>query len=80
MNDPITVALGPWGQLGLAGSLVIILALVCWKLFNYLAEAKEKHLADVKGFADKLSDIIVDNAKSQTALASAIDRIGDRVK
>lgn len=89
--DPIAVVLGPWGQLGISGAVVVALGLVAWRLWEY-AKAREvvhdtetqvvrdAHLADVKAYADKYADILVENAKTQTALATAIERIGDKIK
>lgn len=89
--DPLAIVLGPWGQLGVCGAVVVAVSLVAWRLWEYLkvrdlahdAEMKaqrDAHLADVKAYGDKYAEILVENSKTQTALATAIERIGDKIK
>lgn len=81
--DPATATaaiIAPWASYGVVGSVVIALGLWVW---NQKAEIKERtaaHLADVKAYADKYAELLIENSKTQTALASAIERIGDKIK
>ncbi len=87
MDPVVTALLAPWAQLGVVGAVVIGLGLIGWKLWNALAasraetdKARNDHISDVKAFGDKYADALLENAKSNATLATAIDRIGDRIK
>lgn len=78
--DPLTPILGPWGQMGILGSIVVSLGTVVVYQWNHIKALTAAHLADVKEYADKYSGILLENSKTQTALANAIERIGDKLK
>jgi hypothetical protein len=78
--DPLTAILGPWAQLGIVGSIVVALGTVCVYQWQHIKAQAAAHLADVKVYADKYSDVLLETSKTQTALANAIERIGDKLK
>lgn len=85
--DPLTALLGPLGPLGLAGSALIAAGWIIVKLWkrsddkdNVIKEVVQKHLADVKEFGAKYAEVIVENSKTNTVLAGAIERLGERIK
>lgn len=85
--DPISALLGPWAQLGVVGTVVIALALDRRSLWTRIKELTEKgdraadrHLADVKDCAEKNAQIVSENTKAYAALASAIERMGDKLR
>lgn len=87
MDPAITALLGPIQQLGVIGSIIIGLGIIAWLLWTRTKElyidvtaTRALHLADVKQYADKYAEILAESAKTQTALANAIDRIGDKIK
>jgi hypothetical protein len=86
-SGAVTILLAPWAQLGAIGAIVVGLGLIGWILWKKLeasrAEtnlARAEHLADVKSFGEKYAEALLENSKSNAALAVAIDRIGDRIK
>lgn len=78
--DPTNVIIAPWAQYGIAGSVVVALGAVCFMQWKHIKEQSAAHLADVKGFAKEYALLLVENNKTMTALASAIERIGDKIK
>jgi hypothetical protein len=78
--DPLSAILGPWAQLGIVGSIVIALGSVCYLQWQHIKEQAAAHLADVKAMAEKHAELLVENTKTLTALANAIERIGDKIK
>jgi hypothetical protein len=78
--DPINAIIGPWGQWGIVGSVVVALGTVCYIQWNHIKTQAAAHLADVKAYGDKYAEILVENSKTQTALANAIERIGDKIR
>lgn len=78
--DPLSAILGPWTQLGIAGSAVIALGYYCWSQSKHIKDITAAHLADVKEFSKQYAELLVENSKTQTALANAIERIGDKIK
>jgi hypothetical protein len=85
--DPLTALLGPLGPLGLAGSALIAAGFIIVKLWKRI-DAKDadmrvladKHLADVKECGEKNAAVVAENTKAYAQLASAIERMGDRLK
>lgn len=80
MDPALNSVIAPWGQLGIVGSVVIGLGVVAWRLWGSVTEAKAAHLADVKAYADKYAELLIKNSETMTALANAIERIGDKIK
>ena len=78
--DPLTPIMGPWGQLGIVGSVVLALGAVCYLQWNHIKAITSAHLADVKTYGEKYAEILLENSKTQTALANAIERLGDKIK
>jgi hypothetical protein len=85
--DPLTVLLGPLGPLGLAGSALIAAGWIIVKLWKrsddkdaVMRDLTAKHLADVKECGEKNAAIVAENTKAYAQLASAIERMGDRLK
>jgi hypothetical protein len=78
--DPLTAILGPWGQFGIFGSIVIALGTVVVFQWQHIKNVTAAHLADVKEFGKTYADVLLENSKTNTALANAIERIGDKLK
>lgn len=78
--DPTAVIIAPWAQYGIAGSVVVALGVVCVMQWRHIKEQAAAHLADVKAYGDKYAELLVENNKTMTALANAIERIGDKIK
>jgi hypothetical protein len=86
-SGAVTILLAPWAQLGAIGAIVVGLGLIGWILWKKLEasraetnQARAEHLADVKSFGKEYAEALLENSKSNAALAVAIDRIGDRIK
>lgn len=75
--DPILTA--PWQQLGALGSVIVALAGVCALQWRHIKMQAASHLADVKHYASQYADLLMENSKTQTALAHAIERLGERL-
>lgn len=85
--DPLTALLGPLGPLGLAGAVLVAVGWLCKLLWDRVKEKDAalealtaKHLADVKECGEKNAAIVAENTKAYAQLASAIERMGDRLK
>lgn len=72
--DPATQAvIAPWMQLGVVGSVVIALGIVCVFLWRSLSEARSAHLAEVKFCAAQTLDITIKKIESDNKLADALE-------
>jgi hypothetical protein len=80
MDPALNAVIGPWGQWGIVGSVVIALGVVCFMQWSHIKAQSAAHLADVKAYGDKYAELLLENNKTMTALASAIERIGDKIK
>jgi hypothetical protein len=80
MDPTLNSIVGPWGQLGIVGSVVIALGVTVWLQWKHIVSITAAHLADVRTYGDKYAELLVENSKTQTALANAIERIGDKLK
>lgn len=73
MNDPVSAVMGPWAQLGIVGSVVIALGIVCVFLWRALSDSKKDHLAEVKFCAAQMLDVTVKKIESDNKLADALE-------
>lgn len=80
MDPTLNSILGPWGQFGIIGSVVIALGATVFLQWHHIKTLSAAHLADVKAYGDKYAELLIENSKTQTALANAIERIGDKIK
>lgn len=71
--------LAPWGQLGVVGSVVLALGVVCLMQWRHIKETTEAHIVSIKEFGDKFAELITENTKTNAQLAGAIDRLRDRM-
>jgi hypothetical protein len=78
--DPVSTVLGPWAQLGIVGSVVIALGYVVWLQWQHINKVTADHLADVKMFGTQYAAALTETSKTNSQLAAAIERIGDRIK
>lgn len=88
--DPLTPIIGPWGQLGIIGSVVIALGAV--NVFQWRRGEKQQatidalHEArrlDAERCTDKFVDILVKNLETNNRMADgmeAFERVVDKVK
>jgi hypothetical protein len=77
--DP-NVIIAPWAQYGVLGSVVLALGGTVWLQWNHIKAVTEAHLSDVKAFGTQYAAALTETAKTNAALAAAIERIGDRIK
>lgn len=80
MEPALNSILSPWGQLGIVGSIVIALGVTVYLQWKHIIARSDSHLADVKAYGDKYAEVLIENSKTQTALANAIERLGDKIK
>lgn len=80
MDPALNGIIGPWGQWGIVGSIVLAEGLVIYLQWLHIKDTAAAHLADVKAAGDKYADVLTKKIESDNALANAIVRIGDRIK
>jgi hypothetical protein len=80
MDSALTSIIGPWGQLGIVGSVVLALGTMIWLQWQHIRAASAAHLADVKACGEKHADLLARKIESDNALANALNRIADRIK
>ena len=80
MDPALNSIVGPWGQFGIVGSIVVALGKVRFLQWKHIKECAAAHLADVKACADKHADLMARKIESDNALANALERISDRIK
>lgn len=73
--DPTAAIIAPWMQLGVIGSVVIALGVVCVYLWKSLSEARAAHLAEVKACAAQTLDITIKKIESDNKLADALESV-----
>lgn len=73
--DPTAAVIAPWMQLGVVGSVVIALGLVCVYLWRSLTDARSAHLAEVKACAAQTLDITIKKIESDNKLADALEGV-----
>lgn len=71
--DPAAAVIAPWMQLGVVGSVVIALGIVCVYLWRSLTVARADHLAEVKACAAQTLDITVKKIEGDHRLADALE-------
>ena len=80
MDPALNSIIGPWGQLGIVGSVVLALGVTVYLQWQHIKDCAAAHLADVKACGDKYADLMGKKIESDNALANALERIGDRIK
>ena len=90
MDSAISVALAPWAQYGILGSVVIVLALVSvaqWRdrmaLLKRIDELHDARLADSERCTARYVDMLTRNSEILNRMADgmeAFERVVDRVK
>ena len=73
--DPTAAIVAPWMQLGVVGSVVIALGLVCSYLWRSLTAARDAHLAEVKACHATTIDLVVKKIESDNKLADALEGV-----
>lgn len=79
MDPALNGIVGPWGQFGIVGSVVVALGAVCWFQWRHIRDVGAQHLADVKACGERHADLLVKKIESDNALANALERLSDRV-
>lgn len=73
--DTTAAIIAPWMQLGVVGSVVIALGIVCAYLWRSLTAARDSHLAEVKACAAQTLEITVKKIESDNKLADALEGV-----
>ena len=73
MEKAIDAALAPWAGLGIAGSVVVALALIAIYLWRELQGARAALLAEVKACHLQMLDITVKRIESENKMAEALE-------
>jgi hypothetical protein len=73
--DPTAAVIAPWMQLGVVGSVVIALGVVCAYLWRSLIASRDAHLAEVKACAAQTLEITVKKIESDNKLADALEGV-----
>ncbi len=73
--DLTATVVAPWMQLGVVGSVVIVLGIVCVFLWRSLSDARRDHLAEVKACAATTLDITIRKIDSDNKLADALEGV-----
>jgi hypothetical protein len=80
MDPALNSIIGPWGQLGIVGSVVLALGVTVYLQWRHIIDQSAAHLADVKACAATTAELLVKKIESDNALANALERLSDRVK
>lgn len=80
MNDPLTPILGPWGQFGVLGAVVVALGWVAFHLWQRLHKAQDAHLAEVRSCAETARELAVKKIESELKMANALEGLETIVK
>lgn len=73
MEKALDAAVAPWAQLGIVGSVVIVLAIICVLLWRKLERAQEACLSEVRACAAATLDITIKKIESDSKLADALE-------
>jgi hypothetical protein len=73
MDPALNGIIGPWGQLGIVGSVVLALGACVIFLWRSLSEARAAHLGEVKACAAQTLDIAMKKIESDNNLARALE-------
>ena len=71
---------GPWAQYGIAGSVVIALGFVCWRLWGALDKRTEAHMAAVAKCHEQTMEITLKNIEAQNRMSDALDNNSEVMK
>jgi hypothetical protein len=75
VNDPLTSLIGPWGQFGIWGAVVVALGWAVLHLWKNLNESRTAHLTEVRRCGDEMRDMAVKQIDSNHKLASALEGV-----
>lgn len=73
MDQATTAIVAPWAQLGVIGSVVLALGIVCVLLWRSLTEARKEHMAEIRACHVQSVDLLKQTIESNNKLADAID-------
>lgn len=75
MDPALNSVIGPWGQLGIVGTVVIALGWAVLHLWKSLNESRSAHLTEVRRCGDEMRDMAVKQIDSNHKLASALEGV-----
>lgn len=75
MEKAADAILAPWQQLGLVGSVVIALAVICVMLWRSREASHAAHLAEVRACAAQTLEITLKKIESDNKLADALEGV-----
>lgn len=73
--DPLTPIIGPWGQFGIVGAVVVALGWAVVHLWHKLHAANDAHLAEVRRCGDEMREMAIKKIESDHKLANALEGV-----